>query len=166
MVVHVDVKTCMPQEKGIMSQTTYRWWRDPSRIVRRFYMRMFLPMLLVAVLSTTAGLLKLPHIWPIGDAMPAVMIGMAVVIILWLFPIVWWEKRLVKKLRAADYKLCPHCRYDVTGHESLFNCPECGKACDIGKIQAAWRSFRPVVSGGIFIRKSIGDTDPETQGER
>ncbi len=148
-----------------MSQTTYRWWRDPSRIVRRFYMRMFLPMLLVAVLSTTAGLLKLPHIWPIGDAMPAVMIGMGVVLILWLSAIVLWEKRLVQKLRAADYKLCPHCRYDLTGHESLFNCPECGEAYDIKKIQAAWKSFRPVVSGGRFKRNSTGDTDPETQGD-
>ncbi len=150
-----------------MSQTRYRWWRDPSRIVRRFYMRMFLPMLLVSVVLITTGLLKVPQISQIGDAtFAAVMIGMGVFFSLWLFAIVLWEKRLVKKLRAADYKLCPHCRYDLTGHESLFKCPECGKACDIGKIQAAWRSFRPVVSGGIFIRKSIGDTDPETQGER
>ena len=132
-----------------MSRTTYRWWRDPSRIVRRFYMRMFLPMLLVAVLSTTAGLLKLPHIWPIGDAMPAVMIGMVVVLILWLAAIVWWEKRLVKKLRAADYKLCPHCGYVLKAHEGGgFKCSECGEACDIDEIQATWRSFRPRISGG------------------
>ena len=128
--------------------TTYRWWRDPSRIVRRFYMRMFLPMLLVAVLSTTAGLLKLPHIWPIGDAMPAVMIGMVVVLTLWLAAIVLWEKRLVQKLRAADYKLCPHCGFELTGHEGRINCPECGTACDLNDVQAAWRSFRPRVTGG------------------
>ena len=148
-----------------MSRTTYRWWRDPSRIVRRFYLRMFLPMLLVSVVLITAGLLKVPRIWPIGDAMPAVMIGMVVVLILWLAAIVLWEKRLVQKLRAADYKLCPHCRYDLRGHESLFKCPECETACDIDKIQAAWRSFRPVVSGGRSKRNSTGDTDPETQGD-
>ncbi len=136
-----------------MSQTTYRWWRDPSRIVRRFYIRMFLPMLLVAVLWATAGLLKVPQIWQIGQA---TLIGMVVVFFLWLFAIVLWEKRLVHQLRAADYKLCPHCRYSLKGHESQFEsqfkCPECATACDIDKIQYDWRSFRPVVTGGGFIR--------------
>ncbi len=145
-----------------MSQTMYRWWRDPSRIVRRFYRRMFLLLLAVGALLITV-LFTVPQI---GLTMPEVMIlVMAVVIILWLFPIVWWEKRLVKKLRAADYKLCPHCRYDLRGHESLFKCPECETACDIDKIQDAWRSFRPVVTGGRFKRNSTGDTDPETQGD-
>ncbi len=149
-----------------MSQTTYRWWRDPSRVVRRFYMRMFLPMLLVAVVLITAGLLKVPQISQIGDAtFAAVMIGFVVFFSLWLFAIVLWERRLVQKLRAADYKLCPHCRYDLRGHESLFKCPECETACDIDKIQDAWRSFRPVVTGGRFKRNSTGDTDPETQGD-
>ena len=84
------------------------------------------------------------------------MIGIMVFVVLWLFAIVLWEKRLVRRLRAADYKLCPHCGYSLKGHESKFEsqfkCPECATACDIDKIQDAWRSFRPVVTGGGFIR--------------
>ena len=146
-----------------MRQTTYRWWRDPSRVVRRFYMRMFLLPLPMAVLMITA-LFTVPQI---GLTTPEVMIlGMVVFLGLWLAVIVLWEKRLVQKLRAADFKLCPHCGYVLRAHKGEFNCPECGTACDIDKIQAAWRSFRPVVSGGGFKRNSKWDTDPETQGER
>lgn len=125
--------------------TTYRWWRDPSRIVRRFYMRMFLLPLPVAVLLITA-LFTVPQI---GLTTPEVMIlGMVVFLSLWLAAIVLWEKRLVQKLRAADYKLCPHCGFELTGHEGRINCPECGTACDLNDVQAAWRSFRPRVTGG------------------
>ncbi|MCZ6651848.1 MAG: hypothetical protein O7D91_02340 [Planctomycetota bacterium] len=125
--------------------TTYRWWRDPSRIVRRFYMPMFLLPLPVAVLLITA-LFTVPQI---GLTTPEVMIlGMVVFLSLWLAAIVLWEKRLMRRLRAADYKLCPHCGYLLTAREGKFNCPECGTACDINKIQAAWRSFRPRVTGG------------------
>ena len=82
---------------------------------------------------------------------------MVVGIVLWLSAIVLWEKRLVQQLRAADYKLCPHCGYSLKGHESQFEsqfkCPECATACDIDKIQYDWRSFRPlVIGGGGFIR--------------
>ncbi len=131
-----------------MSQSTYRWWRDPSRLVRRFYWRMFLLPLPVSVLLLTVGLLKVPQIGRTTFA--AVMIVLALLGGLWLSAIVLWEKRLVQKLRAADYKLCPHCGYMLTAHEGGFNCPECGKACDIDKIQAAWRSFRPRISGSRF----------------
>ena len=137
----------------IMSQSTYRWWRDPSRLVRRFYWRMFLLPLPVSVLPLMVGLLTplkdflLP---PSGSVtVGAIMIGVAVFFSLWFSTIILWEMRLVKKLRAADYKLCPHCGYMLTAHEGEFNCPECGKACDIDKIQAAWRSFRPRVTGGV-----------------
>ncbi len=128
-----------------MSQTTYRWWRDPSRLVRRFYWRMFLLPLPVSVLLLTVGLLKVPQIGPTTFA--AVTIALALLGGLRLSAIVLWEKRLVQKLRAADYKLCLHCGYVLKAHKGGFNCPECGKACDIDKIQAAWGSFRPVVRG-------------------
>ncbi len=130
--------------------TRYRWWRDPSRLVRRFYWRMFLPMAFVAVVLITAGLSKVPQIfWPIGNAtFVVVMIVWAVLFCLWFFVVISWERRLVQKLLEANYKLCPHCGYELAGHEGRINCPECGKVCDINKIQATWRSFRPRVTGG------------------
>ncbi len=80
--------------------------------------------------------------------MGAILFVVAVLMVLWVVVICQWEKRLVQRLRADDYKLCPDCGFQLTGHEGLCTCPECGTACDLDEVQAAWRSFRPRITGG------------------
>lgn len=131
-----------------MSQTGYRWWRDGPRLVRRFYWRMILLVVPIPVALITIGLFK--------DQVPrfgfmtlgAVLIAGAALMGVWVFAVGRWERRLVGQLQAGDYKLCPNCRFELAGHEGRFNCPECGTACDLDKVQAAWRSFRPRITGG------------------
>ena len=130
-----------------MRQPGYRWWRDAPKLVRRFYWRMFLPPVIVPVVLITVGLRKrsLPRMEFVTLA--AVVVAVAVLLGLWLYAIGHWEKRLVRRLRGADYRLCPHCGFALAGHEGRCNCPECGTSCDLDKVQAAWRSFRPRISG-------------------
>ena len=131
-----------------MSQTGNRSWRDAPLLVRRFYRRMFLLPVPVPVALITAGLLKdrLPRVgWA---SFGAIMFVVAVLMVLWVVVICEWEKRLVQRLRANDYKLCPNCGFQLTGHEGRCHCPECGTACDLDEVQAAWRSFRPRITGG------------------
>jgi len=131
-----------------MSQTADRGWLDAPQLVRRFYRRMFLLPVAVPVALITAGLLK-DHLPRIGLAhMGAIVVAVAVLMGLWLIAIGQWEKRLVQQLRANDYKLCPSCGFQLTGHDGRCMCPECGTACDLDKVQAAWRSFRPRITGG------------------
>ena len=128
-----------------LTPNRYRWQHDAPRLVRRFYWWMILLPSPVAVVLLTAGfwsdfLPKFP-MWIFS----AMMFGLAVSAGLWVAAIAAWEKRLLKQLRAADYKLCPLCRFVLKGHKGDCNCPECGEACDLDKIQADWRSFRPMI---------------------
>ena len=128
------------------TQTTYRWQRNAPRLVRRYYWRMILLTVPVPVALFTVGLWKdlLPQsgLWTLA----AVMFGVVVLGGLWIAAVGLWEKRLVQQLRAADDKLCPQCRFVLQGHNGGCHCPECGEACDLHKIQAAWRSFRPMIT--------------------
>jgi ribosomal protein S27AE len=109
---------------------------------------MFLLPVIVPGALITAGLL--------GDRLPrmdlvtfgAVLAAVAVLVGLWLYAIGRWEKRLVRKLREAAYRLCPRCGFGLAGHEGRCTCPECGTACDLETVQAAWRLFRPRITGG------------------
>ncbi len=131
-----------------MSQSPNQGWRDAPPLVRRFYRRMFLLPVVVPVALITAGLLQ-DHLPRIGLAtFGAIVAAVAVLMGLWLFAIGQWEKRLVQRLRADDYKLCPRCGFQLTGHEGRCNCPECGTAWDLDEVQATWRSFRPRITGG------------------
>jgi hypothetical protein len=100
----------------------------------------------VAVVLLTAGFwsdfLSRFTMWTFS----AIMFGLAVSGGLWVAAIGRWEKRLLQQLRAADYKLCPQCRFVLKGHQGDCNCPECGEACDLDMVQAAWRSFRPMIT--------------------
>lgn len=124
--------------------TYYGWQRDAPRFVRRFYWRMIPLPLPLGVALFTAPLLKPGVLPPFGFwSFTAVMFVVVVLAVLWAWAMSLWEKRFVQRLRAAAYRLCPQCGFVLTGHEGSFNCPECGEACDLDKIQAAWRSFRP-----------------------
>ncbi len=52
------------------------------------------------------------------------------------------HRGLVKRLVAADFKLCPECGYRLTGLSDQTDCPECGTACDLEEVEAMWRGFR------------------------
>jgi len=122
----------------------YHWQRDAPRLVRRFYWWMILLPSPVVVVLLTAGywsdFLAQFSTWTFS----AMSFGLVVSGGLWVAAIRWWEKRLLQQLRAADYKLCPQCRFVLKGHKGDCNCPECGEACDVEMVQAAWRSFRPI----------------------
>lgn len=123
------------------------WWRDTPRFARRFYWRtMLVGMPLYAALL---GMMLLT-----GSARRMGLVGLgafcavaAVLISLWVIAVGRWETRLVQRLQAAACKLCPRCGYDLTGHDGLIDCPECGTALDLDEVTKAWQSFRPRISG-------------------
>ena len=57
-----------------------------------------------------------------------------------------WNKRLTRRLKAVDYKLCPECGYQLTGLSGETACPECGVPCNIEQVVKAWRAFRPKIA--------------------
>ena len=126
--------------------TYYGWESDAPRFVRRFYWRMIPLLLPLVVALCSVNLWNLGSTDPFGPwPIPPGLVVVLVLAFLWASAMNLWEKRLVKRLRAADYKLCPHCGYVLSGHEGAFDCPECGIACDLDKIHAVWRSFRPII---------------------
>ena len=54
----------------------------------------------------------------------------------------WWVRRLMRRARAADHKLCPACGYELMGHVGRIRCPECGGSCDVAEVQARWKECR------------------------
>ncbi len=50
-------------------------------------------------------------------------------------------RNLKKSVKAANYRLCTHCLYNLEGHESLGICPECGTPFTARKLEADWREF-------------------------
>ncbi|MCZ6850635.1 MAG: hypothetical protein O7F17_03245, partial [Planctomycetota bacterium] len=57
-----------------------------------------------------------------------------------------WDKRMRRRLEAADYMLCPECGYQLTGLSGETACPECGVPCDIEQVVKAWRAYRPKIA--------------------
>ncbi|MCH7797618.1 MAG: hypothetical protein IID28_04115 [Planctomycetes bacterium] len=124
--------------------TWHRWTRDPPpRLVRRFYLRMsVLPFAFALIVHQMSNMDLIPLSWGLPVA-PITIVGS--VLLGLLISALWlWERRLMQRLRAADYKLCPQCGFVLMGHKGSFNCPECGEACDLARIQTAWRSFHPM----------------------
>jgi predicted RNA-binding Zn-ribbon protein involved in translation (DUF1610 family) len=113
--------------------------------VRRFYWLMGILPLVVAVLLILAGILHdyLPRLGFVTSG--SIAIGVVGFAVLWLSMFGVREKRLMQRLRAADYKVCLHCAFDLTGHTGQSKCPECGKAFDIIESQTSWRSWQPRV---------------------
>lgn len=71
--------------------------------------------------------------------------------VIWLVVVITWERRLVGRLRATGYRLCPACGYSLVGREGPVTCPECGRPCVMDDVQRMWRDFRPRISGALRI---------------
>lgn len=50
------------------------------------------------------------------------------------------KRRFEKRLRRADYLLCPECGYNLCGTASPSRCPECGRAYDRDEVVTLWKS--------------------------
>ncbi len=69
--------------------------------------------------------------------------------IFWFVWIARYRKRLVRRLDAAGWCLCPECGYDLSGHSRLpgeiegpreaMACPECGLVSRLVRVREAWR---------------------------
>ena len=46
--------------------------------------------------------------------------------------------RAWRRLREADYLVCPVCEYSLHGLGSSGCCPECGEACDVSSVREHW----------------------------
>ena len=86
-------------------------------------------------------------VWGYVLIFPVVLFPTAV----WAAIVVTWERRLMRQLRCADYRLCPRCGYSLVGLRGTIACPECGRPCKMTDVQRAWRLFRPRLSG-VFSR--------------
>ena len=53
------------------------------------------------------------------------------------------ERHLKKDALQADYALCLHCEYDLTGlNKQQYKCPECGTDYDLEYVRACWSNWR------------------------
>ena len=119
-------------------------WRQLPPFVRRQYIRF----LVYAVVGLAAILLLIglsvvayPQLSSSSFLMYSVFAYPPISVLLVRF----WEKRLTRRLKAVDYKLCPECGYQLTGLSGETACPECGVPCDIEQVVNAWRAFRPKI---------------------
>jgi RNA polymerase subunit RPABC4/transcription elongation factor Spt4 len=69
----------------------------------------------------------------------------------------WVRRRGRIVVMAANYRLCPRCRYDLVASEEKGQCPECGAPFDPTILREAWnrayprgdqRAFHPVAMNG------------------
>ena len=120
-------------------------WRELPRFVRRQYIR-FLVFFVVGL----AAILLL--IWLRGVAYPRSFLSSLLMYSAFAHPpisvllVTLWDKRMTRRLEAADYMLCPECVYQLTGLSGQTACPECGVPCDIEQVMKAWRAFRPKIA--------------------
>jgi hypothetical protein len=129
-----------------MNQVLHWRWRNSPQLVRRFYLRMLTLPALVSVTLIAAALLNDSLFRMRLLALGVVLALVAVLFSLWLFAIGTWERRLLGRLRAARYRLCPRCGYELVAHDGQCTCPECGTTGNLDEIHAAWRLFRPKIS--------------------
>ena len=90
--------------------------------------------------SLTSGL---GFAWGTAVSLAAIMLPFAV----WFTVVVTWERRLVRRLRTAQYRLCPRCGYSLVARTGSIACPECGRTCEMNDVELLWRAFRPRISG-------------------
>ncbi len=56
----------------------------------------------------------------------------------------WLERRHKKVAIKANYTLCLHCEYDLTGLKQKQKCPECGMQYDLDEVRKCWMCYRPL----------------------
>ena len=52
-----------------------------------------------------------------------------------------WDKRLTRRLKAVEYRLCPECGSHLTDLSGETACPECSAPCNIEQVVKAWKVF-------------------------
>ena len=112
-------------------------------LVNRFYVR-------VGLIAGGIGLTSVPlsRVVPWGHSVvTAILVALLLAFVLAMVIIICWERRLVSRLKASNYRLCPRCGYNLAGHTNQVSCPECGTVYEIEDIEARWRAFRPRISG-------------------
>ena len=120
-------------------------WRQIPPFVRRRYIRF----LVYAVVGLAAILLLM---WFSVAAYPQSSFSSFVMYSAFPYPaisfllVALWDRRLTRRLKAAEYKLCPECGSHLTGLSGETACPECGVPCDIEQVVNAWRAFRPKIA--------------------
>ncbi len=120
-------------------------WQQLPRFVRRKYIRF-----LVYFVVGFAAILLL--IWLSVVAFPQSFFSSLLMYSAFAYPpisvllVTLWDKRMRRRLEAADYMLCPECGYQLTGLSGETACPECGVPCDIEQVVKAWRAYRPKIA--------------------
>lgn len=81
--------------------------------------------------------------WSTAVSLAATMLPLAI----WFAIVVTWERRLMRRLARAEYRLCPRCGYSLVARTGSIACPECGRKCEMRDVELSWRAFRPRISG-------------------
>jgi uncharacterized protein with PIN domain len=51
-----------------------------------------------------------------------------------------WVRRLLSRARAAEYRICPKCGYDLRSCAEVGSCPECGTVYDPQWLERTWEA--------------------------
>lgn len=103
------------------------------------------------VFPIRAGFMGLFVITPLLSMVSVVLLPVGVIALM-----IRWEMRLMSRLKEACFKLCPHCGYPLTKATGDTTCPECGASCNIPKLEASWRAFRPRLGSTFLFRRWFG----------
>lgn len=116
----------------------------PSRQFPPFVRRRYIRFLVYAVVGLAAiGLL----IWFSGAAYPQSSFSSFVMYSTFAYPgilfllVALWDKRLTRRLKAVEYRLCPQCGSHLTDLSGETACPECSAPCNIEQVVKAWKVF-------------------------
>ncbi len=118
-------------------------WKGEAPPLRRRHRRRYVVISVAAMGMMIVPFLLIDFDVLIGPGWTAVVSGSFLLSMLVLVYVVQKPYRqLMKRLVAADFKLCPECGYRLTGLSDQTDCPECGTACDLEEVEAMWRGFR------------------------
>ena len=119
----------------------YLWWLDSPALVKRMHYRLALFLLVLLVILLAMWFLDVRDV--VGTTLWSVSLFLIVTAFAAsMFLAFLWIRRLVERLDATNYKLCPKCGYQLTGRMGQVTCPECGAPCDMLEVQSVWREFR------------------------
>ena len=118
--------------------------KAPSRRLPPFVRRRYIRFLVYAVVGL-AGILLL--IWFSVVAYPQSSFPSFVMYSTFAYPgislllLSLWDKRLTRRLKAVEYRLCPECGSHLTNLSGETACPECSAPCNIEHVVKAWKVF-------------------------